>query len=168
VSISGHHIDTYLLIDYNYISMNKNNAETTILAPRQSTVVWGSLEKKRFLKLPKTFAFLGRYDDRVGNTIHPRHLMLIIALACRKFGNEPIRAYWSDIASGLNVRPGTLRRWAYELRDMELLTIRPQQSEQGRNGPNEFDITPFVKLLEEADEKWRSKHEQQELTGRNQ
>ena len=119
--------------------------------PTTSTVVWGPLEQQRFLKLPKTFAFLGRYDDRVGDTIQPRHLMLINALACRKFGDEPIRAYWQDIASGLGVRPDTLRRWAYELRDLGLLEITPHTEAHGGNGPNEFNITPFVALLEDAD-----------------
>ncbi|MEE9294075.1 MAG: hypothetical protein V3W34_03800 [Phycisphaerae bacterium] len=122
---------------------------------KKSTVVWGFLEQQRFLKLPKTFAYLGRYDNRVGTDVQPRHLMLIIALACRKFGEEPIRAHWQDIASGLGVRTDTLRRWAYELRELGLLEITNHKNADGGNGPNEFDITPFVELLERADERWR-------------
>ncbi|MGD2109911.1 MAG: hypothetical protein PVI86_11020 [Phycisphaerae bacterium] len=125
----------------------------------KSTKVWGRLEKRRFLKLPKTFAFLGRYDDRVGKQVHPRHLMLIIALACRKFQDEPIRATWDDIASGLGVRADTLRRWAYELRDLDLLTITRHRDPFGGNGPNEFDVSPFVALLEDADEVWQQRQE---------
>jgi len=127
---------------------------------RPSTVVWGSLEKSRFLKLPKTFAFLGRYEARAGNEIQPRHLVLIIALACRKFGDQPIQAYWQDIATGLGVRTDTVRRWAYELRDLGLLEITPRSSSKGRNGPNEFDIAPFVALLEDADRMWQQQQAQ--------
>jgi len=122
---------------------------------RASTVVWGNLEEKRFLKLPKMFAYLGRYDQRVGTEIQPRHLVLIIALAIRKFGDQPIRAYWEEIASGLGVRSDTLRRWAYELRDLGLLGIKASKSAQGRNRRNEFDIGPFIELLERADREWR-------------
>ena len=122
------------------------------------TIVWGSsLEKERFLKLPKTFAFLGRHDRRVGNEIQPRHLLLVISLACRKFQDKPIQCYWFDLASGLGVRPDTVRRWAYELRDLGLIHITPHMSKQGRNGPNEFDIQPFVELLEAADAIWQAK-----------
>ena len=119
------------------------------------TRIWGSLEERRFLKLPKTFAFLGRYERRVGTDIQPRHLMLVIALACRKFGDEPIRASWQDIASGLGVRVDTLRRWAYELKDLGLLRIVSRSGADGKNEPNEFDISPFVELLETADAEWR-------------
>ncbi len=128
------------------------------------TEVWGKLEERRFLKLPKTFAFLGRYDHRVGKDIQPRHLLLIIALACRKFRNQPIRATWDDIASGLGVRTGTLRRWAYELRDLELLRITPHIDAQGRNGPNEFDLAPFVAMLEDANEKWQQRQRAKEAS----
>jgi len=131
-------------------------ADPTLPQSRPATVVWGSLDKQRFLKLPKMFAYLGRYDGRVGTDIQPRHLMLIIALACRKFGEQPIRATWQAIASGLGVRTDTLRRWGYELRDLGLLEIHPQINPNGRNGPNEFDITPFVQLLERADAAWKS------------
>lgn len=134
---------------------------------RKSTVVWGRLEHRRFLKLRKTFAFLGRYNDRVGRDIHPRHLMLIIALACRKFADEPIRATWDDIASGLGVRTDTLRRWAYELRDRGLLIIKQHRDPHGANGPNEFDIRPFVALLEEADETWQERQETRRQLGGN-
>jgi hypothetical protein len=143
-----------------YHSAIMSNASATRVPPRSSTVIWGSLERQRFLKLPKTFAFLGRYDNRVGAEIQPRHLLLIIALACRKFGDQPIRAYWRDIATGLGVRTDTLRRWAYELRDLGLLNITTRSSALGRNGPNEFDIGPFVALLEQADGAWQEKQAQ--------
>jgi len=112
--------------------------------------------------LPKTLALIGRYNSRVGRDIQPRHLLLNIALACRKFGNEPIRATWQNIASGLGVRTKALRRWAYELRDLGLLEITPQTSEHGRNGPNVFDISPFVALLEEADALWQQQQARRE------
>ncbi len=131
-------------------SMRDESAVTS----RVSTNVWGTLEEKRFLKLPKMFAFLGRYDGRIGREVQPRHLMLIIALACRKFGDEPIRAHWKDIASGLGVRSDTLRKWAYQLRDIGLLGITPQRNREGVNGPNSFDIRPFVELLEAANKRW--------------
>jgi len=98
---------------------------------------------------------MGRYDRHVGTDIQPRHLMLVIALACRKFRDKPIRATWQNLGSGLGVRADTLRRWAYELRDLELLEIKPTTRSDARNGPNEFDLAPFVELLQEADECWR-------------
>jgi len=87
--------------------------------------------------------------------------MLIIALACRKFGEEPIRATWQDIASGLGVSTNTLRRWARELRGLGLLRVISHFRDNGKNDRNEFDITPFVELLESADAKWQERHARQ-------
>ncbi len=133
-----------------------NDENTTHTADRvASTVIWGDLETRNFLKLPKMFAYLGHYDGRVGREIQPRHLLLVIALASRKFRTEPIIASWTGIALGLGVRPDTVRRWAYELRNLGLLEISATTGPRGGDGPNSFDIEPFVQLLEAADEKWR-------------
>jgi hypothetical protein len=131
----------------------------------EHTIVWGTtLERNRFLKLPKILAYLGRYDSRIGDKIQPRHILLIIALACRKFRDEPIRAYWQELASGLGVRADTVRKWAYELRDAGLLLITQNRGPTlgagrlgVRNDRNSFDISPFVRLVADADARW--KHE---------
>lgn len=145
--------------------MNHDPTAQSPHASGVSTNVWGTLEQRRFLKLPKTFAFLGRYDPRVGFDIQPRHLLLIIALACRKFGDIPIRATWQDIASGLGVRRDTLRRWAYELRDLGLLRIQSRTGDDNINEANEFDISPFVELLADADAQWREKQAERQALG---
>jgi len=74
---------------------------------------------------------MGRFDPGVGQEIQPRHILLVMALAARKFRDEPIRAYWAELASGLGVRPDTVRKWAYEARDGGLLRIQSAQRVAG-------------------------------------
>lgn len=137
-------------------------SQSAQVAPTTATRVWGgTLEAGRFLKVPKIIFYLGRYDRRMGSELQPRHLLLLLALAARKYGDEEIRAYWAELASGLGVRAGTVRKWGYELRDMGLLRIenrrRSASSGDGDvsgNERNAFDIAPFIRLLKDAHETW--------------
>lgn len=131
-----------------------------------STIAWSTdLERANFLKLPKTIAFLGRYDQRIGSAIRPHHILLIIALACRKYQREPIRASWADLAGGLGVTPDSVRRWAYQLRDWDLLRIQHHFDDPGETDRrNSFDIGPFVHLVQRAYDKWRARHEPDNAT----
>lgn len=126
------------------------------------TVVWGhDLESANFLIVPKTLFYLGRYSDQVGKDIQPRHILLILALAARKFQSKPIRAYWADLAGCLGVTVNTVRKWGYQLRDQRLLIITqnrgrdPERNQPGvRNESNTFDIEPFVEFVRQAYEVW--------------
>lgn len=138
--------------------------------PPPATKVWtDQLERARFLKVPKILFYLGRYEPLMGEDLQPRHILLLLALASRKFREEPIRAYWSDLASALGTRRDTVRRWAYELRDMKLLRILREGGEDSPRGRsykderNTFDIAPFVALLDSADE--RARQRQSEVNG---
>jgi hypothetical protein len=129
-----------------------------------STIAWSeSLVERRFLKVPKIMFFLGRYEDRVGKEIQPRHLMLILALAAKKFGVEPVRAFWGELASMLGVKPDTVRKWAYELRDLNLLKIERKREPRDENRPgirndrNAFDYSAFTELLEAAQSRWENR-----------
>ena len=122
------------------------------------TVVWGkSNEADDFLITPRAVLYLGRYDPELSEMLRPRHLLLLLVLAAKKYLNKPIRLYWQELAETLGVRPDTVRKWAYQLRDMKLLQIRqfrgrdPKTNKPGiRNERNQFDIEPFVKRLERA------------------
>ena len=117
-----------------------------------STVIWGKeIEAEDFIKIPRAFARLARYEPRVGMEIQPRHLLLIMALASRRFRDQPLRAKWNDLAADLGAKSNTVRRWAYELRRMGLLKIQTAvQSGDGFDRRNRFDIGPFVALLSRA------------------
>jgi hypothetical protein len=120
------------------------------------TVVWSAiLEKEDYIKVPRTLVYLGAYaPELVGKTLQPRHVVLLLNLAARKYSNKPIRAYWEEIAVQLGVKTGTVRKWAYELEKQKMLTIRRhrgpsrEQKPGVRNQRNTFDIRPFVTLLE--------------------
>lgn len=122
------------------------------------TVVWGkSNEAEDFLIVPRAVLYLGRYDPELSELLRPRHLLLLLVLAAKKYLNRPIRLYWQELAETLGVKPDTVRKWAYQLRDMKLLRIRqfrgrdPKTNRPGiRNERNQFDIEPFVKRLERA------------------
>lgn len=89
--------------------------------------------------------------------LQPRHLLLLLVLAAKKYKNKPIRIYWQELAEAVGAKPDTVRKWAYQLRDMKLLRIkqfRGRDSEKNkpgyRNDRNLFDIAPFVQRLETA------------------
>lgn len=117
-----------------------------------STVVWGQqAEHEDFLKVPRTLTRLGRYERRAGKEIQPRHIILLLALAGRKFRDDPIRARWQDLATDLGVKSDTVRKWAYELKKMKLLSIHRMKSATPTNDRrNIFDINPFVECVNQA------------------
>ncbi len=126
------------------------------------TVIWGAeVEHEDFVKVPRTLFRLGRYDAELAARLKSRHILLLLALAARKFENKPIRAYWEELAEDLGESKNTVRKWAYQLRDSQLLVIRhhrgrdPERNKPGhRNERNSFDIAPFVAAVEKA---WRNR-----------
>ena len=79
-------------------------------AKSEATDVWGSfLEESHFLKVPKVWFLLGRHGGAQGQKIKPRHVLLCLALASRKFQTKPIRVYWETLAMELASRPGSGR-----------------------------------------------------------
>ena len=122
---------------------------------KPSTVIWGDdLESGDFIKVPRTFVWLGRFANLRKLGVQPRHQLLILALAARKYEKKPIRVYWESLAHDLGQKKDTVRKWAYELRDMGLLRItqhRGRDPETGRvgyrNDRNSFDISPFVEIV---------------------
>ena len=122
-----------------------------------STVVWGKdVEMGDFLKVPHALIRLHRYHDGLSD-LKPRHLVLFLALASRKFQNKPIRVYWEELADDLGVSRETVRKWAYELIEQGLLKtkqVRGRDKKNDRvgykNDRNIFDISPFVSVVEKA------------------
>ena len=126
---------------------------------KKHTVVWGQdTEAQDFIKVPRVFTRLGRYDTRVGQQVQPRHLMLLLNLAGRQFRTRPLRATWQVLARDLGVKRDTVRRWAYELRDLGLLTlIRPEAGDGDRR--NIFHLAGFVRVVGDAFKKRTSERE---------
>lgn len=126
----------------------KNSVKTN-----RPTVIWSAnAEAEDFVKVPRVLTRLGRYDDRMGQQLRPRHLLLLLNLAGRQFQDRPIRTSWQALGQDLGVKRDTVRKWAYELRDFELLTIaRPAASDQDRR--NIFEIKKFVRLVSDAFER---------------
>lgn len=127
-----------------------------------ATIVFGEKALKAgFLQVPKVVFSLARYHSaKPGELIQPRHLLLLLCLAARKYKDKPIRAYWAELSQDLGVKPGTVRKWASELKAMGLLGITqhrgrdPEKNLPGiRNERNSFDIRRFVELVEESAEK---------------
>lgn len=116
----------------------------------QHTIIWGEdVEANDFIKLPRVVTRLGRYDSRVGKTIQPRHILLILSLAGRQFRTKPIRATWEILARDLGVKRETVRKWGAEMKVAGLLKIRrPSPKDEDRR--RIFDIAPFVELAQEA------------------
>ena len=122
------------------------------------TIIWGKAEGEGdWIKLPRTITYLGRYDSDLANRLQPRHILLLLNLAARKFTNKRTRAYWDELATDLGTKRATVRKWAYELEEMELLRITRHKGKTGiegkpgrKNDRNTFDITPFVRRVEAA------------------
>ena len=127
-------------------------------AGSEATIVWGKdVEAGDYLKVPRVILARGRYPIEGLRGLKPRHLLLLLVLAGRKFKRSRIRAYWEELADDLEVSKDTVRKWAYELRDRGLLHIAqhrgrdPDDKRVGyRNERNSFDIAPFVRLVEQA------------------
>lgn len=118
----------------------------------RSTVVWGDdVERNDFLKLPRVLTRLGSYSEIMGRGLQPRHVVLMLNLAGRRFQDEPLRVEWRDVARDLGTKADTVRHWAYELRELRLLKIRQLLLNDGgrrRRGRGvELDISPFVELV---------------------
>lgn len=89
--------------------------------------------------------------------LKPRHVLLLLSLASRKFKKKKIRVYWEELAEDLGVNKDTVRKWAYELRDWGLLWIAqhrgrdPDRNRVGhRNERNSFDPSSFVEVVDKA------------------
>jgi hypothetical protein len=125
---------------------------------KDSTIIWGTkLEQEDFIKVPRALLMLGRYGDEKAKVLEPRHILLLLLLAGRKYKDKPIRAYWEELAEDLGRGPSTVRKWAYQLRDSGLLKLRqhrgkdPETNRPGiRNERNSFDFSPFLAILETA------------------
>ena len=93
-------------------------------AGSEATIVWGKdVEAGDYLKVPRVILARGRYPIEGLRGLKPRHLLLLLVLAGRKFKRSRIRAYWEELADDLEVSKDTVRKWAYELRDRGLLHI---------------------------------------------
>ena len=115
-------------------------------------MVWGSdAERGDFLKVPRALLRLGSYSRLMGRELQPRHILLALNLASRRFRDAPLIVEWKVIARDLGVRVDTVRHWAYELRDLKLITIGAQfvgEPESRRRGVGvEIDISAFVELV---------------------
>lgn len=126
-----------------------------------ATVVWGSKAESNFVKAPRTLFRLGRLldTDRLYRLdLKPRHLVFLLLLASHKYQNKPIRRYWEELARDMGIPKDTIRAWGYELQEKGLLEIRQNFKKATgdnrigrRNDRNIFDISPFVRLVEELE-----------------
>jgi|GEM_PF-3111371 len=134
-----------------------DSASTHEASASKNTRIWGSAEADDFVKVPRCLLRPGASSVLADKKLQPRHLLLLLSLAERKFQNKRPRAYWEEIASDLQIKKDTVRKWAYELRDMGLIKIKnhhgrdPDKDRVGyRNERNSFDLSPFVDLVEQA------------------
>lgn len=126
--------------------------------PNGSTNIWGrELEHGDFIKLPRIVLKLGRHGSDATRNLQPRHIVLLLSLAARKFQDRPIRAYWQELAEDLGVKINTVRRWAYEMKGMGLLSViqhRGRDEERNRPGirneRNSFSLDPFIQAITPA------------------
>jgi len=98
-------------------------------------------------------------------------LILLLALAARRYKQAPLRVYWQELADDLGVSKETVRKWAYELKKQRLLGIKqirkrePGDNRVGyRNEKNLFSLAPFAAIVNEAkverDRQRRSREEE--------
>jgi hypothetical protein len=142
-----------------------NAASTAINATRErgeSTSLWGQADAGDFIKTPRALIHIHRYIRGREQYQHlkglkPHHILLLLSLAARKFRKKRIRAYWKYLGEDLGASRDSARRWGRELKRMGLIKIRPyrrkvdQDTTPGfRNDRNAFDLSPLVKLVEEA------------------
>ncbi|MBA3483399.1 MAG: hypothetical protein H0T51_16440 [Pirellulales bacterium] len=124
----------------------------------ESTVIWGKkLESGDFIKVPRALLRIYRYRDGLADKLKPRHILLLLVLASRRFKEKPLRVYWEELADDLGVSRETVRKWAYELIEEGWLTTTQVRGRDKtdkrigyRNERNIFDIGPFVELVKEA------------------
>ena len=121
------------------------------------------LGKGDWLQVPKSvIQRLGEFDMK------PHHLWLLLALQADRFRDRPPRYYWAALAEWAGVKPNTVRRWGYELRDKGLLTIKqnrkPNPGETRRTGHrnerNEFHLRPFELRTKAVHKRWKKDREQ--------
>lgn len=123
-----------------------------------STIIWGrKLETNDFIKVPRALLRIYRYKDGLADKLKPRHILLLLVLASRRYKDTPLRVYWEELADDLGVSRETVRKWAYELISLGLLETKQVRGRaQGerrigyRNERNIFDISPFVEVVKEA------------------
>ncbi|MFO0840439.1 MAG: hypothetical protein U1D55_18175 [Phycisphaerae bacterium] len=135
-----------------------------------ATVVWGAdLEKDHFLIVPKVLFRLGRFGDANAKRLKPRHLLLLLALAAKKFKTEGIRAYWVELSEDLYVSKETVRKWAYEVRKLGFLQIRQNRGRDRerdrpgfRNESNSFTFAPLIESLEAAKKSYQAERKKRE------
>ncbi|HMO24670.1 MAG TPA: hypothetical protein PKB10_00220 [Tepidisphaeraceae bacterium] len=122
-----------------------------------STSIWGNvMEAGDFLKVPRVLTRLARYDARMGGELQPRHIVLLLALAGRRFKNRPLRLTWSQLGADLGVKADTVRKWGAELREAGLLSWSVHVESSGKSGHYkviEFDLAPFVAMTRRAYER---------------
>ena len=92
-----------------------------------------------------------------GRALKPQHLWLLLALQSERYeSRRQPRYYWAELAGWAGVSVSTVRRWAYELKDLGLLKIIPcrEQSASERkrvgvkNDRNRFDLSPLDEAME--------------------
>jgi hypothetical protein len=122
----------------------------------EHTVIFGAdVEAEDFVKVPRAVLRLGRYYSQAGKELQPRHLLLILALAARKFRDEPLLCYWHELGADLGAKPDTVRKWAYQLKKQKLLKIRRASRKYRALNPekehaNEFDLSPLIDVVKSA------------------
>jgi hypothetical protein len=123
-----------------------------------STVIWGSApEREDFIILPRVVTRFGRYDPRMGKAIQPRHILLLMNLAGRRFKDRPLEVSWRQLAADLGTRADTVRKWGAELKALGLLAwtvrvvrVRGPSGAATQRRVISFDLSPFVAVVQGA------------------
>lgn len=114
-----------------------------------------------WVELPK---FLMKNTARLG--LEPHHVWLVLFLQCERFRDRSPRYYWVEIARAAGRTTSTVRKWAYELRDRDLLSFGPgfehdkkkkRARTEGapRNDRNVFYLRRFEEFLVDQQEEFR-------------
>ena len=99
--------------------------------------------------------------------IQPHHMWLILLLQVDRYEDRDPRWYWEELARFVGRDKNTVRRWAYELRDMGLLQIKQNRTKDPRhadkvnfrNERNTFILTPFDRRIEAEQKSWDKERE---------
>lgn len=130
------------------MALPKNSKAPTRTSARSAP---SESKKQDYLQVSRAVLYAGRFLGPNHVLSNPRHRLLLLVLESRRFRRRPIRAFWRDLGRDLGVAPGTVRKWAYALRDAKLLGITnhkgrvrgPDDSLHWRDDRNTFSLKPF-------------------------
>ena len=113
--------------------------------------------KGEFILIPRVL--IKRFGEL---QISPQELLLILMLQVDRYADRKPRFYWEQLAEWCGLSKHAVRKWGYSLKKKKLLNIKLRvKREPGekrvigkRHDRSEFDLTPFLDLLEKRQQDW--------------